>query len=139
MALVIMDTSKGQDNNVLKESSEKIFCEMVIVPHNLTNKFQPLDILVNKPAKSFISKKYNTWMAKEVSNQLQREISPCDVKIDLNLGTIKPLHAKWIAELFNIINKEKEKIINGLISAGITEATQSAKIVLEKVENPFHA
>ena len=39
MSLVIMDTFKGQDNNVLKELCEKNFCEVVIVPHNLTNKF----------------------------------------------------------------------------------------------------
>ena len=122
-----------------EELCEKNFCEVVIVPHNLTNKFQPLDISVTKAVKSFISEKYNTWMAKEVSNQLQREISPCDVKIDLNLGIIKPLHAKWIVELFNIMKKEKEKMINGFNSAGITEAIQSAKIVSEKVENLFPA
>ena len=137
MSLVIMDTFKGQDNNVLKEWCEKNFCEKVIVPHNLTNKFQPLDLSVNKPGESFISEKYNTWMAKEVSNQLQREISP--VKIDLILGIIKPMHAKWIVELFNIMKKEKEKIINGFNSVVITEAIQSANVVLEKVENPFHA
>ena len=68
MSLVIMDTFKGQDNNVLKELCKKNFCEVVIVPHILTNKFQPFDISVNKAAKYFISKKYNTWMAKEVSN-----------------------------------------------------------------------
>ena len=78
-------------------------------------------------------------MAKRVSNQVQREISPCDVKIDLNLRTIKPLHAKWIVELYNIMKQEKEKIINGFNSAGITEAFQSVKIVLQKVENPLHA
>ena len=139
MPLVIMDTFKGQDNNVLKEFCEKNFCEVVIFPHNLTNKFQPLDMSVKKAAKSFIFEKYNTWMAKEASNQLQREISPCDVKIDLSLGIIKPLHAKWIVELFNIMKKKKEKIINGFHSAGITKAIQSAKIVLKNVENPFHA
>ena len=94
---------------------------------------------VSKAAKSFISKKNNTWMAKELSNQLQHKISPCDVKIDLNLGIIKLLHAKWIVKLFNIMKKEKEKITNGYNSAGITEAIQSAEIVLQKVENPFHA
>ena len=46
-----------------------MFCEVVIVPHNLTNKFQPLDISGNKAAKSFVSEKYNTWIANEVSNQ----------------------------------------------------------------------
>ena len=53
MSLVITDTFKGEDNNVLKELCEKNFCEVVIVPHNLTNKFQPLDISVIKAAKSF--------------------------------------------------------------------------------------
>ena len=79
MSLVIMDTFKGQGNNVLKELCEKNFYKVVIVPHNLTKKFQPLDISVNKAVKSFISEKYNTWMAKEVSSQLQREVPPCDV------------------------------------------------------------
>ena len=44
MSLVIMDTFKGQDNNVLKELCEKNVCEVVIVRHNLTKKFQPLDL-----------------------------------------------------------------------------------------------
>ena len=48
MSLVIMDTFKGQDNDVLKDLCAKRFCEVVIVPHSLTNKFHPLDISVNK-------------------------------------------------------------------------------------------
>ena len=65
-----MDTFKSHDNIVLKELCTTNFCEIVIVPHNLRNKLQPLDISVN-----------NTWMANEVSNQLKRGISPCDVKL----------------------------------------------------------
>ena len=85
MSLVIMNTSKGQDNEVPKELCAKKFCEDVIIPHNLTNKFLPLsfDVSVNKAAKTFISEKYNTWMANEVSHQINREISLCDVQIDL--------------------------------------------------------
>ena len=48
--LVIMETFKGQDNDILKKLCDKIFQEFVIVPHNLTNKFQPLDIFLSKPA-----------------------------------------------------------------------------------------
>ena len=58
MYLIIMDTFKRQDNNVIIEICEKHMCQAVFVPHNLTNKFQPLDITVNKLAKSFISNKY---------------------------------------------------------------------------------
>ena len=63
-----MDIFKGQDNDVLKEFCAKRFFQVVIDTHNLTSKFQLLDVSVNKVAKSFISEKYNTWMANEVSN-----------------------------------------------------------------------
>ena len=59
VSLIIMDTFKGQDNNEVVKLCRKNNCALIIVPHNLTNKFQPLDITVNKPAKSFIKDKYN--------------------------------------------------------------------------------
>ena len=53
-----MDTFKGQDNNTLKELCSKSNCEIVIVPHNLTSKLEPLNISVNKAAKSFMQNQY---------------------------------------------------------------------------------
>ena len=38
-----MDTFKGQDNDDVKRLCSNNNCELVIVPRNLTNKFQPLD------------------------------------------------------------------------------------------------
>ena len=55
MSLVIMDTFKGQDNDELRKLCMSNNCEVAILPHNLTNKFQPLDLSVNKAAKAFIS------------------------------------------------------------------------------------
>ena len=49
-ALIIMDTFKGQDNDRLRELCSENYCEVVIVSHNLSNKFQPLNISVNKAA-----------------------------------------------------------------------------------------
>ena len=56
----MMDTFKRQDNDEIRKFCAKNSCEIVIIPHNLTNKFQPLDINVNKAAKSFVSPKYNS-------------------------------------------------------------------------------
>ena len=53
-SLVIMDTFKGQDNDILKKFCSKNRQEIVIVPRNLTDKIQPLDLPVNKAAKAFI-------------------------------------------------------------------------------------
>ena len=44
----------------------------IIVPHNLTNKFQPLGITFNKPLKSFIKEKYNIWYTEQVAKQLNK-------------------------------------------------------------------
>ena len=61
MSLIITDTFKGQDNDKVAKLFCKSNCALIIVPHILTNKFQPLDITVNKPAKSLIKDKYNMW------------------------------------------------------------------------------
>ena len=46
-ALIIMDTYKGQDNDRLRGLCSEIYFEVAIVPHNLTNKFHPLDIRIS--------------------------------------------------------------------------------------------
>ena len=50
-SLIIIDTLKGQENKVIMGLCNEIFCNVAIIPHNLTNNFQPLDITVNKPVK----------------------------------------------------------------------------------------
>ena len=137
MSLVIMDTFKDQDNDELRKLCMSNNCEVVIVPHNLTNKFQPLDLSVNKAAKAFISEKYNTWMTNEISKQIKRGTAPPDVKVFLNLSVIKPLHAKWIVDLHHYLKAEKAMILSGFRAAGISETIENAKSITEKVENPF--
>ena len=83
-SLIIMDTFKGQDNEKMKRLSTKNNCELIIVPHNLTNQFQPLDISVNQAAKKIISNKFSTWYADRVSKQFSNEIAPDHVKAPLN-------------------------------------------------------
>ena len=56
-ALIIMGTFKGQDNDTMKKLCAENNCNVVIVPHNLTNKLQPLDLSLKKVAKSFLQNK----------------------------------------------------------------------------------
>ena len=96
-------------------------CDVVILPHNLTNKFQPLDLSVNKSAKSFIQNKYNDWFAGQVFTQFQNEKDLTDVKISSKLLDLKPIHARWIVGSYNHVIKEKEMKVIGFNSAGISE------------------
>ena len=132
-----MDTFKGQDNADIKELCLKNDCELVIVPHNLTNKFQPLDISINQKAKKFISHKCNTWYADRVSEQSRRGVAPGDVKVSMKLSHLKPLPASWIVEIFDYLKQQNESIVNGFNKAGITEAVKSANEVFSRIKNPF--
>ena len=69
MLLVIMDTFKGQGNDDLRELCGNNNCEIVIIPHNLTNKFYPLDLSI-RTTKEFIFEKNTTlgWQMKFQKN-----------------------------------------------------------------------
>ena len=128
-----------RENGYLEEHYARIIMDTFIVPHNLTNKFQPLDISVNKAAKAFIQNMYNEWFSNEVVTQLNRGVDPTEVKITSKLSDLKPLHASWIVDLYKHLKKETGMIIKGFDSAGITEAVNNAQSVYEKIENPFRS
>ena len=65
----------------MKELCDEKNLEVVIVPHNLTNNFQSLDLPVNKVEKLFIQNKHNDWFADTVSVQLQNGTDPANIKI----------------------------------------------------------
>ena len=103
-AWLIFDDFKGQTtpavNDLLKDNN----CIVQRVPNNHTNLFQPLDISVNKSAKSFISDKYQEWYASEITSQLGKGIDPYNVKVDVKLTTLKPIHAPWIIDFYKHAN-----------------------------------
>ena len=133
----MIDTFKGQDDADIKKLCLKNDCQLVIVPHNLTNKFQPLDISINQKAKKFVSHKFDTWYADRVTEQLRRGVAPGDVKVSMKLSDLKPLHARWIVEMFDYLKQQNESIVNGLDKAGNTEAVKSASKIFSRIEKPF--
>ena len=97
----------------MKRLRAKKNCELVLVPHNLANKFQPLDININQAAKEFISDKFNAWYANRVSKNLPNKVAPGDVKVFLRLNDLKPLHVRWIVETCNNLKHQNDSIIKG--------------------------
>ena len=136
-SLIIMDTFKGEDNEEMKWLCPKNNCGLVIVRHNLTNKFQSLDISINQSAKKFISNKFNAWYADRVSKQLSNGVAPGDIKVSLELCDLKPLHARLVVETYNHLKHQNDSIIKGFDAAGISEAITCANDVFIGVENSF--
>ena len=81
-ALVIMDNFKGQATDNVEALLEENNLHISFVPPNTTDLLQPLDISVNKPAKSFLRQKFDEWYASEVFKELNTdnaEMEPVDM------------------------------------------------------------
>ena len=123
-ALVVMDNFKGQTTaNVLTKLEEENV-HVDYLPPNATDLLQPLDISINKPAKSFLKCKFEEWYAEEIFKQLRGSNSASDQldPVNLSLPVMKELCSKWILEMFEYISANPQMIVKGFIRAGISRA-----------------
>ena len=121
-ALVIMDNFKGQTTNNVLSLFESNDIHVCMLPPNTTDRLQPMDISINKPAKSFLKAKFEEWYALKLAEQLQEssieELEP----IDLGLPILKELGAKWLVEMATYISQNPQFVVSGFVKAGISRA-----------------
>ena len=124
--LLILDVFRGQMTervlNLLKESN----ILFVKVPANMTHIFQPLDLSTNGWAKTFMKNKFALWYAEQIQIQLNDGVPLDEVSVKFLLTTMKPLHAKWLIELYNELSSEacRDVIISGWRQSGILDAIE---------------
>ena len=94
--------------------------ERVLVPANCTDRLQPLDLSVNKPAKE----KFQEWFASQIAAQLEESDHTQQVnshQVDMRLSIMKPLGARWLVELYDNLCSNSSIIVNGFSAAGILD------------------
>ena len=114
-ALVIMDVFRGQITDDVISLLRDNNIHYVLVPNNMTQIFQPLDLTVNKHCKPYLKRLFLEWYAQQIKNQLSLGKKFEEIKIEFSLTTHKPLNAKWLVEFYNKITSENGSsvIING--------------------------
>ena len=121
-ALVIMDNFKGQITDPVLSLLESNNIHTCLLPPNTTDRLQPMDISVNKPAKDFIRQKFDGWYAEQVMSQLNEDDNAPVKPVDFTLPIMRELSAKWIVEMASYISDHPSIIVNGFIRSGITGA-----------------
>ena len=115
-AMLLMDVFKSQMTNPVKEISKRNNIILQKVPANLTYLFQPLDVQggPNGYAKRFMKKKFTLWYADQVQRAMDgnRFKSMEEIDIDLKLSVLKPLHARWLIELFDYMTSPAGKAVS---------------------------
>ena len=69
-ALVMFDKFTGQGTESLLQLLEDNHINVVMVPANCTDRLQPLDVSINKPAKTFLQQQFNKWYAEQICQQI---------------------------------------------------------------------
>ena len=120
-ALVLFDIFKGQcTDDVLKLLMDNNI-EYIIVPANCTDRLQPLDVSVNKPAKEFLQNKFQGRFADQIASKLE---SNDKTSVDTRLSIMKPLGVGWLVELYDHLCSNPSFIVNGFRASGILKSIQ---------------
>ena len=110
----------------------------ILVPNNMTQTFQLLDLTVNKHCKSYLKRLFSKWYPQQVENQLSIGKKVEEIKIEFCPNTFKPLHAKWFIKYYNEITSENGSsvIINGSKAASIYDPIKAESSGLQSLD-PF--
>ncbi|ELT89410.1 hypothetical protein CAPTEDRAFT_208943 [Capitella teleta] len=95
---------------------------LVYVPPNCTGELQLLDLSGNADFKSVLKAQFVEWYADKVANSLAAGEDLSQLKVDLRLSTLKPVHAKWVITAWKSLNEKLDAILNGWKKVGIASA-----------------
>ena len=110
-ALLLFDNFKAQCTQQLLTLLDDCFINVLLVPPNCTDRLQPMDISVNKPAKDFLHAEFKSWYAKQVCSQFQGESEKAS--IDMRLSVVKPLGFEWMKRLYDYTKSQPHLVSNG--------------------------
>ena len=82
-----------------------------------------MDIAVNKPMKDALKRKFQTWYAAEIQEQL-KEVPVDEVKVDVTAAAM-PKSASWIFSAWHSIEEQPGIAVNGFRRAGISDAVNA--------------
>ena len=98
---MIWDVFKDQRTNKVLSKLASLNIVAVSVPANMTHFFQPLDLTVNREAKTFIKDQFTSWYSAQIQSQLDSGVVVDDVDVELRLSVLKPVHETWIVSIYN--------------------------------------
>ena len=97
-----------------------------------------MDIAVNRPAKAFLKRQFEEWYTGQILDQVgDRDIESVELEaIDLKLGNLKEIGAKWMVNMGNYIASNPQLIISGFLKSGISDSgALDGHNVIEELDN----
>ena len=127
--LLIFDVFKAHNNEQFRSRLEELGYLYVYVPGACTDELQPLDMSVNSVYKKEMQAQFSNWYSQQVAYGIEKgETVENIVKtIDLRTASIKPIHARWLMNVHEIVRQERDIIVQGFQKTGILKAVADAR------------
>ena len=110
--LLIFDVFKAHRDVELLQLIKDSGFAYTFIPASCTGELQPLDLTVNAKFKILMKAKFIEWYSSKIAEDPSQ-------KVDLKLSVIKPVHARWMIEVFSVLEKQTDLIKAGFRKAGI--------------------
>ena len=125
-SFLIWDVFGGQKTEEITSYLRENKIAYECVPNNMTANFQVLDLTVNKWVKGIMMNKFNKRSAETLRKELDAGKSLDEISVKFKLTTMKPLHAKWVIDVFNQLSlfEGKKVILAGWKASGISDALE---------------
>ncbi len=127
--LLIFDVFRAHNTEQFRSRLEELGYLYVYVPGACTDEFQPLDKTVNSVYKKEMQAQFSNWYSRHVAAGVENgETVENIVKtIDLRTSSIKPVHARWLMNVHEIVRQERDIIEQGFQQTGILKAVADAR------------
>ena len=99
------------------------------MPANCTDRLQPLDISVNKAAKSFLHSQFEIWYASELSQQISESTSDDIEIVDLSTPGMKCIGGQWLVKMLDHLSNNPRTVVNRFQAAHIPQSIDTGKPV----------
>ena len=117
--VIIMDNFKGQVTDKVISMLEKCHLHVCLLPANTTDLLQPMDVSVNKPAKSFLKKQFAEWYSEQLLQQIENQnvVPVSDVVLEPVDLSLEHISTNWLVEMWEYIVDNPQFVVNGFITS----------------------
>lgn len=136
-AVLIYDAFRAHTMETVQEKLAQLNAKLIMVPKNMTDHLQPLDISVNKPVKGYMKARFNEWYTNEILKLEQAGDNNYEAMGQLLKSgvALRELSAGWITNLYEHFQEpnQREIIINGFKHCNIVQRCLTGPLT----EDPF--
>ena len=139
--LLLWDAFKGQNSALITSALEEYDIVPVMVPRNMTQLLQPLDLTTNGSFKKQEKKAFGEYFTNTITIELLKDPNKdaTKIEVDLRLSILKQIHGNVMCQIFDIFkaNEGREILKNGFQAAGITKDVKDARNGIFTDHNPY--